>query len=65
MTDGQILIDGVDIRDYDVKWLRRQIGMVLQEPYLFHGTIAENIRYGNPDATPMRDHRGSEGRQRA
>src|SRR5437762_10985722 len=51
VTDGQILVDGIDIRDYDVKWLRRQIGMVLQEPYLFHGTIAENIRYGNPDAT--------------
>ncbi len=51
VTDGQILLDGVDIRDYDVKWLRRQIGMVLQEPYLFHGTIADNIRYGNPDAT--------------
>jgi ATP-binding cassette subfamily B protein len=51
VTDGQILIDGVDIRDYDVKWLRRQIGMVLQEPYLFHGTIAENIRYGNPEAS--------------
>jgi ATP-binding cassette subfamily B protein len=51
VTDGQLLIDGVDIRDYDVRWLRRQIGMVLQEPYLFHGTIADNIRYGNPDAT--------------
>lgn len=51
VTDGQLLIDGVDIRDYDVKWLRRQIGMVLQEPYLFHGTVAENIRYGNEDAT--------------
>jgi ATP-binding cassette subfamily B protein len=51
VTDGQILIDGIDIRDYDVKWLRRQIGLVLQEPYLFHGTIAENIRYGNPDAS--------------
>lgn len=50
-TDGQILIDGIDIRDYDVKFLRRQIGLVLQEPYLFHGTIADNIRYGNPDAT--------------
>ncbi len=50
VTDGQLLIDGVDIRDYDVKWLRRQIGMVLQEPYLFHGTVAENIRYGNEDA---------------
>ena len=51
VTDGQILIDGIDIRDFDVKWLRRQIGLVLQEPYLFHGTIAENIRYGKPDAS--------------
>ncbi len=51
VTDGQILIDDVDIRDYDVKWLRRQIGMVLQEPYLFHGTISDNIRYGNPEAS--------------
>lgn len=51
VTDGQILIDGIDIRDYDVKWLRRQIGIVLQEPYLFHGTIADNIRYGHPGAT--------------
>ena len=50
-TDGQILIDGVDIRDYDVHWLRRQVGVVLQEPYLFHGTVSDNIRYGNPDAT--------------
>ncbi len=50
-TDGQILIDGVDIRDYDVHWLRRQIGVVLQEPYLFHGTVSDNIRYGNPDAS--------------
>jgi ATP-binding cassette subfamily B protein len=52
-TDGQILIDGVDIRDYDVHWLRRQVGVVLQEPYLFHGTVSDNIRYGNPDATDM------------
>ena len=50
-TDGQVLIDGVDIRDYDVHWLRRQVGIVLQEPYLFHGTVSDNIRYGNPDAT--------------
>ena len=50
-TDGQILVDGIDIRNYDVKWLRRQVGVVLQEPYLFHGTIAENIRYGNVDAS--------------
>jgi ATP-binding cassette subfamily B protein len=51
VTDGQILLDDVDLRDYDVKWLRRQIGVVLQEPYLFHGTVADNIRYGNPQAT--------------
>jgi ATP-binding cassette subfamily B protein len=50
-TDGQILIDGIDIRDYDLKFLRRQIGMVLQEPYLFYGTVADNIRYGNSAAT--------------
>jgi ATP-binding cassette, subfamily B, bacterial len=50
-VEGQILLDGVDLRDYDVKWLRRQVGVVLQEPYLFHGTIADNIRYGNPNAS--------------
>ncbi len=53
VTDGQILIDGVDVREYDLKWLRKHIGIVLQEPYLFHGTIAENILYGNPQATPQ------------
>jgi ATP-binding cassette subfamily B protein len=52
VTDGQLLVDGVDIRDYDVKWLRRQVGIVLQEPYLFHGTVADNIAYGHPEATP-------------
>ncbi|HAU36153.1 MAG TPA: ABC transporter [Phycisphaerales bacterium] len=49
--EGQILIDGVDVRDYDLESLRKRIGVVLQEPFLFHGTIAENIAYGNPDAT--------------
>jgi ATP-binding cassette subfamily B protein len=51
VLEGQILIDGVDVRDYDVEELRRNIGVVLQEPFLFHGTVAENIAYGNPDAT--------------
>ncbi len=51
VTEGQILIDGIDVRDFDVKFLRRQIGLVLQEPYLFHGTIADNIRYGNAEAS--------------
>lgn len=45
-TDGEILIDGQPLRDLDVGHYRRQLGMVLQEPYLFHGTILDNIRYG-------------------
>lgn len=49
--EGQILIDGVDVRDYDIEALRRKIGVVLQEPFLFHGTVARNIAYGNPEAT--------------
>jgi ATP-binding cassette subfamily B protein len=51
-TDGQILLDGVDLRDYNLADLRRQFGIVLQEPVLFSSTIAENIAYGRPDATP-------------
>ena len=51
VLEGQILIDGVDVRDYDVQNLRHRIGLVLQEPFLFHGTVAENIAYGQPDAT--------------
>lgn len=48
---GEILIDGVDIRDYTRSSIRNQIGMVLQDTWLFNGTIAENIAYGNIDAT--------------
>ena len=48
---GSILVDGVDIRRYGVSDYRRHIGLVLQEPFLFFGTIAENIAYGRPDAT--------------
>ncbi len=51
VSDGSILIDGVDVRDYDLEWLRGNVGVVLQEPYLFYGTVADNIRYGRPDAT--------------
>ena len=50
VSDGQILIDGVDVRDYDLTWLRGHVGVVLQDPYLFYGTIADNIRYGKPGA---------------
>lgn len=52
VTSGRILIDGVDIRDLDSGHYRQQIGMVLQDPYLFHGSVIENIRYGMPEATP-------------
>jgi ATP-binding cassette subfamily B protein len=51
-TDGQILIDGIPIQDIQQKKLRAQIGVVLQEPLLFQGSISENIAYGNPGATP-------------
>jgi ATP-binding cassette subfamily B protein len=50
-VSGAVRIDGVDLRDLDSGWYRRHVGMVLQEPFLFHGTIADNIRYGLPDAT--------------
>jgi ATP-binding cassette subfamily B protein len=48
---GGILIDGVNVRDIRLEDLRSQIGIVLQEPFLFSGTIAENISYGRPGAT--------------
>jgi len=51
VAGGRVLIDGVDIRELDSGHFRRQVGMVLQEPYLFHGTVVENIRYGRPEAT--------------
>ncbi|MGH7537443.1 MAG: ABC transporter ATP-binding protein, partial [Gemmatimonadales bacterium] len=50
-TGGTIRIDGVDLRLLETGHYRRQIGMVLQDPYLFHGTVLENIRYGLPEAT--------------
>ncbi|MEO7931798.1 MAG: ABC transporter ATP-binding protein [Chthoniobacterales bacterium] len=50
-TEGRILIDGRDIRDFNVQSLRRQIGIVMQENILFSGSIRENIKYGKPDAT--------------
>jgi ATP-binding cassette subfamily B protein len=51
VTGGRITIDGVDLRELDSGHYRRQLGMVLQDPYLFYGTVAENIRYGLPEAT--------------
>ncbi len=51
VSDGAISVDGVDIRRIGVADFRRHIGLVLQEPFLFFGTIAENIAYGKPDAS--------------
>ena len=48
---GSIRLDGVELRDYDTKYLRENIGLVLQKNHIFDGTIEENIRYGKPDAT--------------
>jgi ATP-binding cassette, subfamily B, bacterial len=50
VNSGAILVDGYDVRDVKLRSLREQIGIVLQEPFLFHGTIAENIAYGCPHA---------------
>jgi ATP-binding cassette subfamily B protein len=51
VSEGAILVDGVDIRSYAISDYRQNIGLVLQEPFLFFGTIAENIAYGKPHAT--------------
>jgi ATP-binding cassette subfamily B multidrug efflux pump len=51
VTDGQVLVDGVDVRDLDPDLLSAMVGLVPQRPYLFSGTVASNLRYGRPDAT--------------
>ncbi|WP_428961935.1 ABC transporter ATP-binding protein [Micromonospora fluostatini] len=51
VTTGAILVDGVDVREFEPDELWRRIGLVPQRPYLFSGTVASNLRYGNPDAT--------------
>jgi ATP-binding cassette subfamily B protein len=49
LTSGQILLDGVDVREYELSSLRRRIGLVLQEPFLFSGSVEENIRLGKAE----------------
>ena len=51
VCNGTITLDGVDVRDLDLAWLRDKIGIVSQETYLFNGTIRENLLYAKPDAT--------------
>ncbi|MCD7439737.1 ABC transporter ATP-binding protein/permease [Streptomyces lincolnensis] len=50
-TDGEVLVDGVPVADVDPELLAKTVGLVPQKPYLFAGTVATNLRYGNPDAT--------------
>ncbi|MFJ6214627.1 ABC transporter ATP-binding protein [Streptomyces sp. NPDC092296] len=50
-TGGTVLVDGVDVRELEPALLARTVGLVPQKPYLFSGTVASNLRYGNPDAT--------------
>ncbi|MGP4045159.1 ABC transporter ATP-binding protein [Streptomyces sp. 2A115] len=50
-TAGEVLVDGVDVRTVEPQLLARTVGLVPQKPYLFAGTVATNLRYGNPDAT--------------
>ena len=51
VTSGAVLIDGIDVRRLSQENLRQQIGLVLQEPFLFSGTVRDNLRYGNPAAS--------------
>ena len=51
VTAGTLKVGGIDVRDYDVETLRNQVSMVLQKNVLFSGTIKDNLRWGNPDAT--------------
>ncbi|MFG2787416.1 ABC transporter ATP-binding protein [Streptomyces sp. NPDC048419] len=50
-TDGEVLVDGTDVASLEPKLLAKTVGLVPQKPYLFAGTVATNLRYGNPDAT--------------
>jgi ATP-binding cassette subfamily B protein len=52
VTGGRVTIDGVDVRDLDFETLARAVGVVSQETYLFHASVADNLRFAKPDATP-------------
>ena len=51
-TEGRVLVDGIDLRTIDLERFRQQLGIVPQESFLFTGTVADNIAYGRPDASP-------------
>nr|WP_307953722.1 ABC transporter ATP-binding protein [Streptococcus uberis] len=60
VTFGRILVDGIDVRDYELKALRSKIGFIPQKALLFTGTIEENIKYGKEQATDQEIHKASE-----
>jgi len=64
VSEGAVLVDGTDIRSFPIAEYRRHIGIVLQDPFLFWGTIAENIAYGKPNAPALKSwaRRGPRGR---
>ena len=51
VKEGSVLIDGIDVREVSLHSLRKEVGVLMQEPFIFKGTILENIRYGRPEAT--------------
>lgn len=51
VKSGSVTIDGIDVRDIKLKSLRNKVGVLMQDPFIFKGTVIENIRYGKPDAT--------------
>src|SRR5439155_21937185 len=51
VSEGRVTIDGIDVRDIKLQALRREIGIVSQDPFLFSATVRENIAFGRPDAT--------------
>ena len=46
VTEGSVLIDNHDVRDVTIKSLREEVGVLMQDPFIFHGSVIENIRYG-------------------
>lgn len=60
VTAGRVLVDGLDVREWDPVWLRRHIGLVLQETFLFSASVNDNIAFGRPDASPEEVRRAAE-----
>lgn len=62
-SEGEVLVDGINVKDYSIRHLRENVGMVLQKNVLFSGTIEENLRWGEADATIEKIHQMSESAQ--